>query len=85
MVLHNWNLPHRAISNATIGVAKSYMDGDWTSPDITAFLELFLVNQEMGEKLAGGANWFMTAVQRLRHWLNENTLQQFEEEYFRAL
>jgi cyclopropane-fatty-acyl-phospholipid synthase len=74
VVLHNWHLPHRAFSNATIGVAESYIDGDWTSPDITTFLELFLVNQEMGEKLAGGASWFMTAVQRLRHWLNENTL-----------
>ena len=74
LVLHNWHLPHRAFSNATIGVAESYIDGDWTSPDITAFLELFLVNQDMGEKLAGGASWFMTAVQRLRHWLNENTL-----------
>ena len=74
VILHNWHLPHRAFSNATIGVAESYMDGDWTSPDITAFLELFLVNQDMGEKLAGGASWIMTAVQRLRHWLNENTL-----------
>jgi cyclopropane-fatty-acyl-phospholipid synthase len=74
VILHNWHLPHRAFSNATIGVAESYIDGDWTSPDITTFLELFLINQDMGEKLAGGASWFMTAVQRLRHWLNENTL-----------
>ena len=73
VILHNWHLPHRAFSNATIGVAESFMDGDWTSPDVTAFLELFLVNQEMGEQLAGGANWFISMVQRLRHWLNENT------------
>jgi cyclopropane-fatty-acyl-phospholipid synthase len=73
VVLHNWHLPRRAFSNATIGVAESYMDGDWSSPDVTAFLELFLVNQEMGEKLAGGADWFITIVQRIRHWLNENT------------
>lgn len=74
VILHNWHLPRRAFSNGTIGVAESYIDGDWTSPDITTFLELFLVNQDMGEKLAGGASWLMTAVQRLRHWLNENTL-----------
>jgi cyclopropane-fatty-acyl-phospholipid synthase len=73
VILHNWHLPHRAFSNATIGVAESYMDGDWTSPDVTAFLELFLVNQDMGEKLAGGANWFISIIQRIRHWLNENT------------
>lgn len=70
--LHNWNLPKRAFSGATIGVAESYMDGDWTSPDVTTFLELFLVNQDMGERLAGGSNWLFTTFHRIRHWLNDN-------------
>ncbi len=70
--LNNWNLPKRAFSGATIGVAESYMDGDWTSPDVTTFLELFLVNQDMGERMAGGANWLFTTFHRIRHWLNDN-------------
>lgn len=70
--LKNWNLPKRAFAGATIGLAESYFDEDWTSPDVTTFLELFLVNEEMGEKLAGGANWFITLFHRARHWLNEN-------------
>ena len=73
VVLKNWNLPGRAFSGATIGVAESYMDGDWDSPDVTAFLELFVVNEEAGERVAGGASWLLTTIQRLRHWLNENT------------
>jgi cyclopropane-fatty-acyl-phospholipid synthase len=73
VVLHNWRLPRRAISGATIGVAESYMDGDWESPDVTSFLELFLVNYHHGEKLAGGSNWLINVFQRLRHWLNDNT------------
>ncbi len=73
VILHNWNLPGRAFAGGTIGVAESYMDGDWDSPDVTTFLELFVVNTEAGEKVAGGANWFLTTVQRVRHWLNENT------------
>lgn len=73
LVLKNWNLPGRAFSQATIGVAESYMDGDWDSPDLTSFLELFVVNEDAGEKVAGGANWFLTAIQRFRHWLNDNT------------
>lgn len=73
VILHNWNLPGRAFARGTIGVAESYMDGDWDSPDVTTFLELFVVNTEAGERVAGGANWFLTAVQRVRHWLNENT------------
>lgn len=70
--LNNWNLPKRAFAGATIGVAESYLDGDWTSPDVTTFLELFLVNQDMGERLAGGTNWLFTTFHRIRHWLNDN-------------
>ncbi|QPC87540.1 methyltransferase domain-containing protein [Mesorhizobium sp. NBSH29] len=72
VVLKNWNLPGRAFSGGTIGVAESYMDGDWESPDVTTFLELFVINNETGEKAAGG-NWLMMTVQRIRHWLNQNT------------
>jgi cyclopropane-fatty-acyl-phospholipid synthase len=71
--LRNWRLPGRAFAGGTIGVAESYMDGDWDSRDVTTFLELFVVNQETGEEVAGGANWLLTAIQRIRHWLNENT------------
>ena len=73
LVLRNWNLPGRAFSGATIGVAESYMDGDWDSPDVTTLLELFVINEEAGEQVAGGANWLLTTIQRIRHWLNENT------------
>jgi cyclopropane-fatty-acyl-phospholipid synthase len=73
IILKNWRLPARAFTGGTIGVAESYMDGDWESPDVTSFLELFVVNSEAGEKVAGGASRLLTTVQRLRHWLNQNT------------
>jgi cyclopropane-fatty-acyl-phospholipid synthase len=73
LVLKNWRLPGRAFTGGTIGVAESYIDGDWESPDMTSFLELFVVNADAGEKVAGGANWLVNAVQRVRHWFNSNT------------
>ena len=73
LVLNNWRLPGRAFTGGTIGVAESYIDGDWESPDVTSFLELFVVNVEAGEKVAGGASWLINAIQRIRHWLNDNT------------
>ena len=73
LVLHNWKLPGRAFSGGTIGVAESYIDGDWESPDVTTFLELFVVNREAGEQVAGGASWLLNTIQRIRHWLNDNT------------
>ncbi len=73
LILNNWKLPAKAFSGATIGVAESYMDGDWESPDVTTFLELFAVNNEAGNRMAAGASWVLTMVQRLRHWFNDNT------------
>ncbi|MCO6388943.1 cyclopropane-fatty-acyl-phospholipid synthase family protein [Aliihoeflea sp. 40Bstr573] len=71
--LNNWNLVGRAFSGATIGVAESYVDGDWESADVTSFLELFVVNEEAGEAVAGGANFMLTLFQRLRHWFHQNS------------
>jgi cyclopropane-fatty-acyl-phospholipid synthase len=73
LVLNNWRLPGRAFSGGSIGVAESYVDGDWESPDVTTFLELFVANREATEHVAGGASWLLNTLQRVRHWLNENT------------
>lgn len=76
LILHNWNLAHRALTGGTIGVAESYIDGDWESPDVTAFLELFLVNVEVGDTLAGGARGIARLVELIRHWLRSNSRAQ---------
>ncbi|MDF1609864.1 cyclopropane-fatty-acyl-phospholipid synthase [Hoeflea sp. YIM 152468] len=76
LILHNWNLTHQALTAGTIGVAESYMDGDWESPDVTAFLELFLVNVEVGNTLAGGARGVARLIEQIRHWLRSNSRTQ---------
>ena len=73
LILKNWRLLRRAFLGGTIGLAESYVDGDWQSPDVTRFLELFALNNEVGEKVAGASSWVWNAIERARHWLNENT------------
>lgn len=73
LVLNNWRLPRRAYLGGTIGLAESYVDGDWNSPDVASFLELFVVNVEAGEQVAGGSGWVTNAIERVRHWLHANT------------
>ncbi len=71
--LNNWNLVHRAVAGGTIGVAESYMDGDWESPDAGAFLELVLVNAEVARSYANGPRGLFLLFEKARHWLNANT------------
>jgi cyclopropane-fatty-acyl-phospholipid synthase len=73
VTLHNWNMPQRALSGGTIAVAESYMDGDWDSPDVGAFLELFLVNTDVGRKFSNGARGVLRLVEKFHHWMNANT------------
>ena len=73
VTLHNWNLMHRAVSGGTIGVAETYMDGDWESPDAGAFLELVLVNTQVVRDYTNGPRGLLLLIEKARHWLNANT------------
>ncbi|CAN7506791.1 cyclopropane-fatty-acyl-phospholipid synthase [Pararhizobium sp. LjRoot255] len=73
VTLHNWKMPQRALTGGTIAVAESYVDGDWDSPDVGAFLELFLVNAEVGRNFSNGARGVLRLAEKLRHWMNANT------------
>ena len=62
----------RAFAHGDIGVAESYMRGEWSTPDLTAFLELFCVNQQaIGRMLEGRP--LVRLAQMAWHWLHRNT------------
>ncbi|MDM9622179.1 cyclopropane-fatty-acyl-phospholipid synthase family protein [Rhizobium sp. S96] len=71
--LANWKLAYRALASGTIGIAETYMDGDWDSPDISAFLELFLINEDTAQNYANGKGGIVRFAERVRHWMNANT------------
>ncbi len=72
LVLHNWGLPKKAAISGSIGVAESYMDGDWDSPDVTQLLELFSVNLNLYDDVTN-QSWLQNVIESFRHWLNRNT------------
>jgi cyclopropane-fatty-acyl-phospholipid synthase len=69
--LNNWKLFGAALKSGDIGFAQSHIDGDWTSPDLTALLRLFIANRETLEGAIYGS-WFGRLAYRLRHLLNRN-------------
>lgn len=60
------------LSQGEIGIAESFLRGQWESPDLTAFLELFCVNQPVLERLMDGKP-LVRLLQMARHWMNRNT------------
>lgn len=62
----------RIMTGGSIGAGESYMRGDWTSPDLTQFLLLAVVNEQAGvdvDETAVARPWH-----RLGHLLKPNSL-----------
>lgn len=70
--LHNWNAFGAALKSGDIGFAESFIDGDWTTPDLTALLRVLVQNRTEVEQAIFGSWWGQLAY-RIKHWLNRNT------------
>lgn len=72
--VHNDDFFRKAVFGGDIGAGESYMDGDWTSPDLVAVIRLAVRNLatiESSSRLLGAVNWVKS---RLAHRLRSNTV-----------
>lgn len=73
--VHKYEFVRKALAGGDVGFAESYMDGDWSTNDLTAVLEFFSANFEAAGKLAvGGA--LIRVLNKMRHVLNRNSKSQ---------
>ncbi|MGE0098886.1 MAG: class I SAM-dependent methyltransferase [Hydrogenophaga sp.] len=72
MKLHNWNVCSAALKSGDIGFAESYIDGDWSTPNLTALLSLMVANRREVEDVIYGS-WLGRLAYRMRHLLNRNS------------
>jgi cyclopropane-fatty-acyl-phospholipid synthase len=70
--LHNWNGVNAALKSGDIGFAESFIANDWTSPNLTELLRVFLLNREAVDAVIFGS-WAGRLVYRIKHLLNRNT------------
>lgn len=78
LIVRDYGFAKRVVTHGDIGVGEAYIDGEWDSPDVTAFLEFFCLNTEALETLFAGKP-YMRVVQWLRHLFNRNTKRQAEK------
>jgi cyclopropane-fatty-acyl-phospholipid synthase len=72
MVVRDWGFAGRLARAGDLGLAEGYLRGEWDSPDLTAFIELFARNRRLSETLLPGRP-LMRLWQVVRHALNRNT------------
>ncbi|HTO20203.1 MAG TPA: cyclopropane-fatty-acyl-phospholipid synthase family protein [Pseudomonas sp.] len=61
--------------NGSIGAGEAYMQGCWSSPDLTAVIRLFVANLDVLDGLEGGLARLGRPLLHGLHWLNRNTRQ----------
>lgn len=72
ITLHRWRPLARMLLRGDIGLAESYRDGDWSSPDLTALLE-FGIRNEAGWGRVFDASLPARLAGRVLHRMRSNT------------
>ncbi len=70
--LNNWTALEASIKNGDVGLAQSWIDGDWDSPDLTNVLSLAIANRDVIDQAVYGS-WQGRLFSRLKHLLHRNT------------
>lgn len=72
LILHKWRTMRRLMFGGDLGFAEAYMDGDWSTPDLAALIELAAVNEQALSEVTAG-RWFKRLIHRVRHLMRSNT------------
>lgn len=70
--LHNWSLCDAVIKSGDIGFAETFIDGSWSTDNLTGLIELFIHNRQAVESLIYG-KWWGNLLYRIRHLFNRNS------------
>jgi cyclopropane-fatty-acyl-phospholipid synthase len=74
LMLHRWRTLRRLLVNGDVGFAEAYMDGDWSSPEPAALLELAARNATPLSPAIDGTP-FARLLNRVFHGLHANTMR----------
>ncbi len=66
----------RVLLGGDLAFGETYVDGDWTSPDLVTLVRFVVRNMPAIQKLNGAISWLGRVRSKLRHRLRSNTVDQ---------
>ncbi len=70
--LRDWNVCRAALARGDIGLAETYVDGEWSTRSLPELIGLFVRNRAEIERAVYGS-WLGTLAYRARHLFNRNS------------
>jgi len=71
--VHDDDLYRRILTGGSIAAGETYIEGLWSSPDLTAVTQAFSANMAMLEAMSERQNLFARLALKLGHWARRNT------------
>jgi cyclopropane-fatty-acyl-phospholipid synthase len=73
-VVHDERFFLRALTGADVGIGESYMDGDWTTPDLVSLVRLVVRNLRLFDAQHKAFSGLRALASRVQHRLRANTI-----------
>ena len=77
--VHDNDLYRRILTGGSIAAGETYIEGLWSSPDLTAVTRAFSANMVMLEAMSDKQNWLARAALKVGHWARRNTTARSRE------
>ena len=77
--VHDNDLYRRILTGGSIAAGETFIEGLWSSPDLTAVTRAFSANMAMLEALSDRQHFLASAALKVNHWARRNTTARSRE------
>ena len=74
VAIHEPSAYSRILMGGTMGAAEAYIDGDWSTDQLTNVTRVFSANMPILESMKNNQNWLIKAALKLAHAARKNSL-----------
>ena len=74
VTIHKPSAYSRILTGGTMGAAEAYIDGDWSTDELTNVTRVFSANMPILESMKNNQNWLIKGALKLAHAARRNSL-----------
>ena len=75
VIVNNLEFYNQLAVHGSIGAAESYMEGHWSSDNLTNLVRLLVINRKLLDDMEGGFAWLKNSALKVWHYFNKNNQQ----------